>query len=224
MSNIQLVRRPKVIFCDIDKTLTSEDIWYLLTTSLNGDLEIHFQLYTKYVRKQISFEEMKKGLFDMWKKGYGGPIPRKVLEDIFFKVELRGEAFAFFSDLNSKGYEVCLISSYMDVFVKQVAERLQIKHWYANSLFQFDENDNWIDYKQDTDEAGFKLRKLEDFLQRHKIAKDECLVLGGGYEEMEVFRHYPGVAVNTEYEPLITLAWKEIKYLPTLLQILNQFE
>lgn len=216
--------QPKLIISDIDKTLTTEDVWYTLTSELHGDLEKHYQLYTQYIRKQISFVEMKKGLFEMWQEGFGGPIPRRVIENIFFKVQLRGEAFAVFSELRNRGYKVCLVSSYMDVFVKQVAQRLQLEDWYANSVFKFDKNDHWIDYDLELDEGKYKLEKINDFIAKHNISPSECIVLGGGYEEVEIFKHFPGVAINTDHQELIDNSWKEIKYLPTLLQLLNQYK
>lgn len=224
MNSVNLTNRPKVIFCDVDKTLTVNDVWYGLTSALHGDVEQHFEIYSDYEKQKISFEEMKKRLFKMWHEGYESPISRRVLEDIFFKVELRGEAFSFFVDLRKKGYQVCLISSYMDLFVKQVAEKLQIEHWYANAVFEFDEKGYWIDYSQELDERGFKVKKVEEYLKVHSIKSDECVILGGGHEEIELFRQYPGIAVNTDNEKLKELAWREIKYLPSVLQVLNQFE
>lgn len=219
-----LTKKPKVIFCDIDKTLVSNDAWYELTSSLHGDVEVHYQVYTSFTKGQMTFEEMKKKLFEMWNHGYGGPIPRRVIQDVFFKIQLRGEAFSFFTDLKKKNYPICLISSYMDLFVEQVASRVQIDDWYANAKFIFDENNYWIDYSQDIDEGLYKVKVVEQYLKGHNIQVDECVVLGGGPEEIELFRRYPGIAVNTENQELINLAWEVIKYPPTVLQILNRFE
>ncbi len=224
MSIHSLTHKPKVIFCDVDKTLTVGDVWYGLTSALHGDVEKHFEFYSSYQKGLLTFEQMKQKLFDMWITGYNSAIPRRVLEDIFFKVSLRGETFSFFIDLRNRGYKVCLISNYMDIFVRQVAQKLQIEDWYASAEFLFDKQNNWVDYTEDPDERGFKVRKVEEYLKQHSLGSGECVVLGSGHEEIDLFRLYPGIAVDTENEQLKELAWREIKYLPTVLQLLNQFE
>lgn len=222
MSIPSLTHKPKVIFCDVDKTLTNGNTWFALTTALHGDVEKHFQLYSAFMKDKISFEEMKKGLFEMWEAGYGAKISKKVLEDIFFRIQLRGEAFSTFAELRNQGYILCLVSSGIDLFVKMVAERLQLEHWYANSELIFDENGNWTDFKYDKNEADLKLKQLQEFVQKHNIDESECLILGDGSGEIELFRNFPGVAIDTEDETLKKLAWREIKYLPTVLQILQE--
>jgi HAD superfamily phosphoserine phosphatase-like hydrolase len=222
METRKLTRKPKVIFCDVDKTLTATNTWFTLTSALHGDIEKHFQLYEGYFKGNISYEQMKKGLFEMWEEGYGAKIHRKVLEDIFFKIQLRGEAFSTFSQLRDRGYMLCLISSSIDMFVEMVAQRLQLDHWFANSIFEFDDKGYWKDFKYERDEAGLKVKQVKKFLTGHNISEEECLVLGDGSTEIELFKRFAGIAVDSENEKLKKLAWKEIKYLPSLLQVLQE--
>jgi HAD superfamily phosphoserine phosphatase-like hydrolase len=217
-----LTKQPKVIFCDVDKTLTRGNTWFTLTSELHGDVEKHFQLYSAYLKGKIALEEMKKGLFAMWEEGYGAKISRRVLEDILFKVQLRGEAFSTFSELRNLGYKLCLVSSSMDMFVKMVAERLQLEDWYANAQFIFDEENRWVDFTYDKNEAELKLKQIREYLDKHDIKDDQCLVLGRGPGEIELFKHFPGIAINSEDEKIRQLAWRDIKYLPTVLQILQE--
>ncbi|MEO8581756.1 MAG: HAD-IB family phosphatase [Patescibacteria group bacterium] len=217
-----LTHQPKVIVCDVDKTLTAANTWFSLTTALGGDIEKHFQIYNAYFNEKISTEDMKKGLFEMWEKGHHSKIHRDELEDILFKIPLRGEAFSTFAELRDKGYTLCLISSSIDIFVKMVAQRLQLDHWYANSEFIFDDKGYWIDFKYDRDEAGLKLRQIREFLRKQGVSDDECLILGDGSSEIKLFENYPGIAVDSENETIKKLAWQEIKYLPTVLQLLQE--
>lgn len=222
MKSFTLTHKPKVIFCDVDKTLTKGNTWFALTEALHGDVEKHFQLYSQYMKESISFEEMKKGLFEMWEEGYGAKISKRVLEDILFRIQLRGEVFSTFLELRNKGYTLCLVSSSIDIFVKMVAERLQLENWFANAHLVFDDENHWIDFSYDKNEAELKLKQIREFLQTNNIAENECLVIGEGAGEVELFKHYPGVAINSEYESLKKLAWREIKYLPTILQVLQE--
>lgn len=217
-------KKPKLIVCDVDKTLTSANTWFELTKALGGDIEQHFQFYKAYLNNEESLEVLSGKLLAMLEKSYGRKIHKEVLYDIFFRIPLKGEAYSTFIDLRELGYELILISSSMDMFIEIVANRLQIPHWYANSVFQFDENGYWIGFAYDKNESELKLKQLLEFIQKHGFAEDECIVLGDSKNDVELFKHFSGVAVDTDDVQLTSLAWKEIKFLPSLLQILEELQ
>ena len=107
------------------------------------------------------------------------------------------------------------------MFVEVVARRLGIEHWYANSVFQFDANDNWIDFQYNKDEAGLKVKQLESFLEDQGLSVEDAIAIGDGDSDVELFKVIPGVAVHSDYDHLIQLAWEELKYLPKLTQLLE---
>jgi len=220
MSKIVPKGNPTVVICDIDKMLTGANSWYSLTTLLNADVERHYGLYNSFYKGEITFDEMKVKLFKLWEKGYGGKIHRDDLENIFFRIVLRGEAFSTIGQIQEKGYKVCLVSSFIDIFVQMTADRLRIDDWYSNGVAVFDENGYWVDLSYDMDESKLKLKQVEEYLHKHNINKSEALILGDGSSEIDLFQHCPGVAIDTEYDQLKRLAWKEIKFLPTILQVL----
>ncbi|MFZ5376671.1 MAG: HAD family hydrolase [Patescibacteria group bacterium] len=213
-------QKPKVVIFDVDKTITLSNSWYVLTEVLGADTSEHARLYTAYKSGSIDWKEMRDGLFAIWKK-YHKVISKEDLLDLFFTIELRGDAVATINELQDLGYEVALISSSIDIFVETVAERLAIKHWYANSIFVFDDNENWIDFKYDKDEAGHKLRQLQSFMEERELTKDDVIVVGDGESDIEMFRAVPGVAVHSDLDHLNRMAWEQIKYLPKLTQLLQ---
>lgn len=219
MSKISLLRKPKVVICDVDKMLTGTNSWYTLTALLNGDVERHYEIYNSYYRGEISFDEMKAHLFKLWEAGFGGKIHRDSLEEALFKVVLRGEAFSTFGAIHEEGYQVCLVSSFIDIFVKMAADRMRIDDWYSNGVTVFDDKGYWVDLSYDKNESALKLRQVEEYVLKKKFDKSEVLILGDGTSEIELFRHYPSVAIDTENDELKQLAWKEIKFLPSILQI-----
>lgn len=221
MTSPSLTTKPKVIICDVDKILTGTNSWYTLTSLLNGDEEKHYDFYNSFYRGEITFDELKAKLFELWEQGFGGKIHRDDLEEIFFKIELRGGAFSTISEIHERGYKVCLVSSFIDIFVKMSADRLRIDDWYANGVAIFDENGYWVDLSYDKDESKHKLEQVESYLRKNNIDKGEALILGDGSSEIDLFKQYPGVAINTENDELKRLAWKEIKFLPTILQVLQ---
>jgi HAD superfamily phosphoserine phosphatase-like hydrolase len=221
MSKVVPAGNPKVIICDVDKMLTGTNSWYTLTSLLHGDVEKHYEIYNSFYKEEISFDEMKKKLFKLWEDGFGKKIHRDDLEDIFFKIVLKGEAFSTFGDLHEKGYRACLVSSFIDIFVKMSADRLRIDDWYANGVAIFDDDGYWVDFSYNKDESGLKLKQVEEYLKKNSIDANQVLVLGDGSSEIGLFEHFPGVAIDTEYDQLKRLSWKEIKFLPTILQVLQ---
>jgi HAD superfamily phosphoserine phosphatase-like hydrolase len=211
--------KPKAIILDVDKTLTERTTWYELTERLGGSSRDHASIFMNYLNNNIDFEEAKKQLFTIWNAN--GSVHRNTLMDIFQTVPLRGEAFAFFNELRERGYELCLISGSIQLFVENVAERFGIKYSYGNSELIFDEEGNWIDLIYHRDEAKHKLNQLNQFLEKTGLTAEECLAIGDSSNDAELFQALPGIAVNTQSEHLRELAWQEVTYLPKILQILE---
>lgn len=220
---LTLTKRPKAVIFDVDKTLTISTSWYELTDSLGADTAEHARLYTAYKAGTITYKQAKDGLFKIWNERRK-KIHRQELEDLFFSIELRGDAISTIGELQRLGYVVCLISSSIDLFIQIVAKRLSIKHWYANSVFEFDENGYWIDFEYSKDEAQLKVRQLEKFLKEQKLKKSECVAVGDGETDVEMFRTIPGVAVHCDFDHLNQLAWQKLKYLPRLVQLLESLK
>ncbi len=221
MKQIPLTK-PKLIVFDVDKTLTGVTTWYYLTEALGGDIEQHFQLYSRYKKGELDFDTVCNELMTMYSKAHGKAITRKELYDVFFQLRLKGEAFSTFSDIKERGIALALISSSIDMFVEMVAERLQIEHWYANSQLVFNEKDEWVRFEYDRNEAELKLTQLQELQKKLDLSADEIWVVGDGRSDMLLFKNYTGIALDSDSNELSLLAWKEIKYLPSFLQLLEQ--
>lgn len=221
MTTIAPSSKPRVLVFAVDHTLTATNTWYELTHLLGGDQEFHFQLYQKLKKGEIDQEEAVGQLIGMLEKAKGGKIHREELIDIFFHIPLRGEAFSVIGDLRDRGYTIVLSSSSIDLFVELVAQRLRVKHWFANSTFEFDDEGYWTHFTYRKNEAELKLSQLSEFLQKEGVKDNECLVIGEDDGDLELFKKYPAIALDSKVKEIRELAWKEIKYLPTLLQILE---
>lgn len=216
------IKEPQAVICDVDETLTERVTWYALTDKLGGSAARHANLFMNYLRKKINYQEMKQGLFEMWTAN--GPVTKQQLEDIFQTIHLKGEAVDFINQLKSRGYEICLISGSIKMFIKSIAEKYGIKHHYGNSEFVFDEHGHWVDFKYTRDEGALKIKQFQDFLDKTGFEQHDCIAVGDGDNDIELFQEIPGIVVNASNEHLKEIAWRDAKYLPRVLQILDSIE
>lgn len=216
----QPLTKPKAIITDVDQTLTERTTWYELTEKLGGSARKHAEIFAQFLKNHISYDQMKKELFAMWTQN--GPVHKDRLMDIFLTVPLRGEAFALFNELQARGFELCLISSSIELFIETVAKRFSIQRWYGNSKLIFDEQGNWIDFEYTKEEALLKKEQLADFLQVTGYAETECIAIGDGDNDIEIFQRVPGIVVGQSVSPhLRELAWNEVQYLSKVIQIVE---
>ncbi|MBU1885095.1 HAD-IB family phosphatase [Patescibacteria group bacterium] len=215
-------QKPKAIITDVDSTLTERTTWYELTERLGGSSYKHADLFMKYLRGKISFQQVKKDLFKLWNTN--GPVHKNKLIEIFRDIPLRGEAFSLINQLQEKGYSLCLISGSIEMFIDEIAKKFNIDHYYGNSIFHFDENGYWTDLDYTRNEEHLKIKQFEDFLKKTGFKDDECIAIGDGDNDLELFSRIPGIVVNPKSEHLKELAWQEVKYLPRVLQLLESIE
>lgn len=212
-------KKIKVVVVDVDKTLTGQTTWYAVTEQLGGDTGQHAQIFTSYLNGRKTYQEMKNELFKVWTKK--GPVTKDQLQKIFVDVHLKGEALSVFNKLQERGYTLVLISSSVDLFVKTVAKRFGIDHWYGNSRLIFDKKQHWVDFEYDREEAKLKVHQFRDFISKTKFSPEECIAIGDDENDIELFKIIPGIAVKTNSDHLLQVAWQEVKYLPKVVQLLE---
>lgn len=214
--------RPKVIITDVDATLTERTTWYELTERLGGSSFKHADLFTKFLRNELSFSQIKKELFKIWRTN--GPVHKDQLVEIFRDIPLRGEAYSVINSLKEAGYTLCLISGSIEMFIEEIARKFEIEHYFGNSKFCFDEKGYWVDFEYTKDEGHLKLEQFNDFLKKTGFKPEECVAIGDGDNDLELFSIVPGIVVNSKSEHLKELSWGEVKYLPRVLQLLETIE
>lgn len=215
-------KKPKGIVTDVDDNLTEGTTWYELTERLGADPYTHATVFMSYLNGELDITQTKKLLFENWLQN--GPVHRDEIIEICYEIPLRGEAFATFSELQQAGYELYIISGSFDVFVQTVAERFNIRCWKANSTLIFDENGYWVDFDYHKDESEYKAKQLQKMMNYHQIKKHEIVAIGEDINDIEIFKTVPGIAINSDCGHLKRLAWKEIDYLPRIIQLLESIE
>jgi HAD superfamily phosphoserine phosphatase-like hydrolase len=209
----------QVIVFDVDGTLTEEISWLKLTECLGADPLQHSQIYEAFKAHQLSYDDAKRQLIGLWQQT--GRANRDVIKKIFSDWNVKADAVEIIEYLKQK-YEVILISGSVDIYIEVLADRLGIATWYANTQLVWDENGNLSDFHYELNQAKKKVEQLEEYLQQSGYTKKECLVIGDGDSDLDLFKVLPyGIAVNKEPHPeLEKLAYQKISDLSELKRIL----
>ena len=204
----------KVIFFDLDGTLTPESSWYLLNLRLGITPEEDKELFDKYLKESIQYNDWTKELFRIHKSR--GSITRDELISFIETIELRPDALSTISTLQEKGYTIVLVSGSVDLIVEYMAKRLGIKEWLACSRLVFDEQGVLSDIVSTGDEADSKYGLVMKYLSDHSLTPGDAIAVGDGGNEWELFKAMKGILLGSN-EKLMPLAWKQVNHLSEII-------
>lgn len=205
----------KVIFFDLDGTLTPESSWYLLNMRLGITPAEDKELFDKYLKESIQYNDWIKELFRIHKSR--GSITRDELVSFIETIELRPDALSTISQLQQKGFTIVLVSGSVDLVVDIMAKRLGIREWLACSRLVFDEQEILSEIISTGDEADSKYGLAMKYLSEHSLTTDDAIAVGDGGNEWELFKAMKGILLGSN-EKLRPLAWKQVD---TLSEIVN---
>ena len=101
-------------------------------------------------------------------------------------------------------YKTALITGSFDLFAKAIAQKLDIPSWYANTEMIWDEKGNLVDFHYVRDQAAQKLIHLQQFTKQHGIHIEDCIVIGDGDNDVEIFKATKNdIAVGTDNRDLL---------------------
>lgn len=206
------MQRVKAVIFDIDGTLSSVNSWTSLTQDLGADVQQHLALYKEYSEGKLSYEKAKDSLVKLWQAT--GKANKKNFRDIFSKRSLKDGAYSLIHYLKAK-YIICIITGSVDLYAEIVAQRLGIKHYFANAQLVWDKQDKLSDLVYRLDQDKMKLEQFLVFCAYHQLQPTDCVAVGDGDSDLELFRvTNHGVAIASESShKLATLAWKQVNNL-----------
>jgi phosphoserine phosphatase len=217
-----LVKERPMIVLDVDHTLTSHNSWTELTHVLGASSETHLALYQQLLDGEIELDEANSKLVDMWRAT--GKANRTSIEQAFRDMPLRPGAMTLARWLDQHKYRTCLISGSMDVYVAVIADRLQIKNWFANGRLIFDDQGTLIGLRYNPDQSATKLTQLNQLCSEEKLDITQVMVVGDGANDVELFRvtgHGILVADEPPSTDLQAVAWKTAARLDEIPAILS---
>jgi phosphoserine phosphatase len=206
-----------VIF-DVDGTLTEGVSWTTLTEEMGASKAEHMAIFEAFGKDEISYPKAKRDLLQLWQKT--GNANKHFIEAAFARLPIREEAPSVISWLKERGYIICLITGSMNVYASQVAERLGVEHWYANTELIFDASGELIDFTYELDQSPKKLVHFQEFCDQMKVDPVSCLVVGDSDNDIHLFEATGnGVLIgdNLDLEPKAQYVIQDLNELRAIL-------
>lgn len=213
------MNKTKLVCLDVDGTLVDGVSWLLLTEGLGCSPQEHLDIFHQAKNGEISFIEGERMLTKMYQDS--GNATETFIRGIFKKVGLRVEAESLVTYLKRKNYLVYLISGAIDIYVEEVAKKLKVNGFYANSTLEFDRNGvlQKIHYRDNQGEV--KVEQLKKIIEKLGLAMNEVVFVGDSDNDIEVFmKTKRGIAVHSFNEELKNAAWKTVESLNDIKKIL----
>jgi phosphoserine phosphatase len=209
----------ELVCFDIDGTLVDGISWILLTKGLGCSIEKHIDIFNRSKEGKISFSEGERMLTKMYQES--GNANREFIKELFYKIEPKPEAKEIISYLKKKKYKIYLISGAINIYTEEIAKKLNVDGFYANSSLKFDKDGVLEKIYYRDNQGEIKVKQLRELMKKFGIKKDEIVFMGDSNNDTEVFKETGhGIAVEPSSEELKKIAWKKIDSLLELKKIL----
>jgi phosphoserine phosphatase len=197
----------------------------------------HIEWFVEYLKDPTAekYNRMEYALIDMWGEmkchTFGATkralITREEVEAIVERIVQREfiDTKKSIQRLKAKGYNLILVSASFDVFVKTLAEYLEINHYRSNTKMVFKKinGENLLrGFEYNADEEGLKvlqiLELLDALLGADHSSEDTLMVddvLGA-----RLFKHVTLATLETAREPVQNVAWCVMSNLNELIGLL----
>ncbi len=208
----------KVIFFDLDGTLTPQPTWLALNMKLGISIEEDKDLFEKYLKEKLAYRDWIDALMLLYKRN--SLITKDELVALAQDVVLRPDAQGVVNDAKAKGYTVAIISGSIDSIVATIAQKLGIDIWFSKSTVVFNENNEFINIETMVgDERDGKLKLVGDFCEKHGVDIKEIICVEDGGNGLELFKHAKGILLGDNKE-LAPYAWKQVESLSEIPELL----
>ncbi len=197
----------KLVCFDLDDTITEENSWYKLNLSLGMTKEEDDYFYNKYHNGEIAYEEW---IFELLKKYKEKGANLKNIISGISEYSYRKGLKEIVEYLKNKGYVIALVSGSFNIMVDLIAKDLDIKLAGATNIFIFDDNDNLQNIVPLGVDSIARLNVLEDFCLKSGINIDECVCIGDGDNDIELFKKTK-LGITFKGSKLENEAWKIIE-------------
>ncbi len=205
----------KVIFLDLDGTVTPDSTWLHLNLKLGITAQEDHALFEQYLEHKLEYNNWTKELFRIHSSR--GSITKDELETFAHDIVLRPDAATMVSDAKTKGWHVVLLSGSVDLIVSTIAKRIGSDDWRACSQLVFDESRTLADIVSSGDESNAKISIAKRYLDEHNLSYENAVAIGDGGNDIELFKKMKGILLGNN-EKLKPFAWKQVG---SLLEITN---
>ncbi len=207
----------KLIFIDLDGTLTPESTWFVLNLKLGITPEEDKALFERYLQNDLLYKDWINELVRLYKEHE--PVSREAIVSLADTIELRADALTTVQAIKEKGYHIVLISGSVDIIVEAIANKLGFDNWLVCSKLVFDESEILVDIVSNGDEGLVKANLAKKYCNEHNFSLENAFVVGDGGNEKELFQIAKGILLGSN-EKLKPLAWKVVDNLSEIPELI----
>lgn len=213
------MRKIKLICFDVDGTLVEGNSWLTLTRGLGCSVKKHLDILKRAQTGKITFHKAERLLIRLyWDSDKAN---KENINNIFFQVKPRKEAFGIIDYLKQKGCIIYLISGAIDIYVKRIADNLGVDGFFSNSKLEFDNNGLLTKIHYREEQGKIKLEQLKELSEKNEIDIKEIAFIGDSENDLEVFKATGnGIATLPANNDLVRVAWKTVNSLTAIKNIL----
>lgn len=209
----------KLICFDMDGTLVSQNSWYKLNLALGLTAEQDKQMYDLYGAGKLTYEDWTKNILEIYKQK--GKASKGFVGEVLSDYELVPGVKDLVDYLRGQDYELAIISGSFDVLVDLVAIDLGIKLKKGNTKLIYDDRDMVVDIESGGEEVFAKLEHLKQFCAELNIGFDQCICIGDGANDRELFKATgKGITFSDAPKIIRDQAWKVVDSLVEIKNIL----
>jgi HAD superfamily phosphoserine phosphatase-like hydrolase len=211
----------KIICFDVNGTLIDQSSWEIFTSGEKEAEQELKDLFNNYYNNKISLGDFwEKMALTLKKTGNAnmGYICNHS-EDIN---TLKNGAEDLINYLKDKGYKIYLISCSIDIYLEKLTQKLNLNGFYAGTKFLFNEDGELLSIESEClKNKNFKEQKIREIAKNNNAEKEDIVFVGDGKNDIGAFEMTKkGIAIDSKVEELRNIAWKNIRELGEIKDIL----
>ncbi len=214
----------KIICFDVDGTLTvHKSSWLELTRTLGLPQDMIADVYCKTENGTMTFAKGLEIVKDIYLASEN--TNRSYIANLFDNMPLRIDARQLIDHLRARGYLIYLVSGAIDMYVESIANQLKPDGYMALWSFGFDKQGALCDigYKGTVNQKIMKANYVNELSKIHGVPVKQIAFAGDSENDLEAFRLTGrGIAVEPYSEALRPVAWKTVKSLAEVCEILSR--
>lgn len=197
----------KVIFLDLDGTLTPQSTWEELNLLLGITGEEDHALFLQYLEGKFEYKAWIAELVRLYRERK--IVSREEITALAGTIELRPDTLSTIAALKEKGCHLVLISGSVDTIVETISKKVGTDAWLACSQAVFNEAGILTDIVSGGDEGSAKLKLAQEYARASDLDIAKAYVVGDGGNEKDLFEISKGILLGSN-EKLQPLAWKVV--------------
>ncbi|MES2966212.1 MAG: HAD family phosphatase [Patescibacteria group bacterium] len=178
--------QPKLICFDFDDTLTTENSWFNLNTAMGIFPEEDYAMYLEYKNGEVTYKEWTTKIENLYKER--GLATREKITQALEQFTLRTDAIETINELQSRGYEIIIISGSFDITIAHASKILDITTFKAGTNIIFTEDGAFSHFVNYGEEDLTKLNQLTEICKQKNIQLSDCVCVGDGANDLELFK------------------------------------